>query len=256
MKKHLLAVKDIVQITGITKRTLHYYDKINLLKPTYITDNGYRLYDRDRLAQLQMILFLKEMDFSLKEIEDILKLTRPEQQQLLTQHSQTLWLKKQRLESIIAALDEYVSGKDIYNLHIFSDSSILPLQEQYAHEAKLIYGETGQYKQFEEKLGAIPPSEKANYFSTFEQNMENVFRKVATCMNQSPASDEVQQFITEWKRVLEQSVRCDAEMLTCIANTYKYDHRFNNYINQFSNEDLAAFLYDAITHYINQMQGN
>lgn len=41
MKKQLLTVKDIVQITGITKRTLQYYDKINLLKPIYLTDNGY-----------------------------------------------------------------------------------------------------------------------------------------------------------------------------------------------------------------------
>lgn len=49
-------------------------------------------------------------------------------------------------------MDEYVSGKDIYNLNIFNNSSILPLQEQYAHEAKFIYGETEKYKEFEEKL--------------------------------------------------------------------------------------------------------
>ncbi len=83
MKKQLLAVKDIVQITGITTRTLHYYDKINLLKPTCLTDNGYRLYDRNSLAKLQTILFLKELDFSLKEITGILKLSKEEQQQLL-----------------------------------------------------------------------------------------------------------------------------------------------------------------------------
>lgn len=70
MKKPLLAVKDIVQITGITTRTLHYYDKINLFKPTFFTEKGYRLYDRSSLEKLQTILFLKEMDFSLKEIAD------------------------------------------------------------------------------------------------------------------------------------------------------------------------------------------
>lgn len=252
MKKQLLAVKDIVQIIGITKRTLQYYDKINLLKPTHLTENGYRLYDRNSLAKLQMILFLKEMDFSLKEIADILKLTKEEQQQLLRKHNQTLLLKKQRLETIITALDEYISGKDIYNLSIFNNSSILPLQEQYAHEAKFIYGETEKYKEFEGKLNKLSPNEKVNLFSEFEQNMERVFRKIASCINQSPSSDEVQQLITEWKSYLEQSIVCDSEMLTCIANTYKFDNRFKNYINQFSNEDLAEFLYDAIIFHINR----
>ena len=63
MKKQFLTVKDIVQITGITKRTLQYYDKINLLKPIYLTENGYRLYDKNSLARLQMILFLKKWTF-------------------------------------------------------------------------------------------------------------------------------------------------------------------------------------------------
>ncbi len=122
MKKQFLTVKDIVQITGITKRTLQYYDKINLLKPIYLTENGYRLYDKNSLARLQMILFFKEMDFSLKEIAEVLKLTREEQLQLLKKHNQTLLLKKQHLETVITAVDEYVSGKDIYNLNIFNNS--------------------------------------------------------------------------------------------------------------------------------------
>ncbi len=99
MKKPLLAVKDIVQITGITKRTLHYYDRINLLKPTFIAENGYRLYGQDGLARLQTILFLKEMDFSLKEIEEILKLPKEGQQQLLRRHNQTLLLKKTKIRN-------------------------------------------------------------------------------------------------------------------------------------------------------------
>ncbi|PHE52964.1 MerR family transcriptional regulator [Bacillus pseudomycoides] len=228
MKKQLLTVKDIVQITGITKRTLQYYDKINLLKPIYLKENGYRIYDRNSLAKLQTILFFKEMDFSLKEIADILKLTRAEQQQLLKKHNQTLLL------------------------NIFNNSSISPLQEQYAHEAKFIYGETEKYKEFEAKLKKLSPSKKANLFSEFELNMEKVFRKIASCINQSPSSDEVQKLIVEWKSYLEQSIVCDSEMLICIANTYKFDNRFKNYINQFSNEDLAEFLYNDIIHYTNR----
>ncbi len=154
----------------------------------------------------------------------------------------------------MTALDEYVSGKDVYNLGVFKHSSILPLQKQYAHEAKLIYGDTKTYKEFEENLENLSPDEQASLFSEFEQNMESIFRKMATCVHQSPASDDVQQLITAWKSVLGQTIGCDSEMLTCIANTYKSDPRFQNYINQFSDENLAEFLYHAIMHHISQMK--
>ncbi|MCJ8012226.1 MerR family transcriptional regulator [Paenibacillus sp. KQZ6P-2] len=248
MKKPLLAVKDIVQITGITARTLHYYDRIHLFKPTHLTEKGYRLYDRSSLEKLQTILILKEMDFSLKEIADILKLTRQEQKQILKKQRQTLLLRKQRLENIMTALDEYVSGNDISNLQIFNSTSVLPLKEQYANEARFIYGETETYKEFNETLEKLSLDDKEERF----QSMEEIFKQIASCVDQDPSSDEVQRLIEEWKKNLMQFMTCDAEILACIANTYKFDARFKNYFNQYSNEDLADFLYSAIMHNINR----
>ncbi|GGF98938.1 transcriptional regulator [Paenibacillus albidus] len=248
MKKPLLAIKDIVQITGITGRTLHYYDRIHLFKPTHLTEKGYRLYDRSSLEKLQTILFLKELDFSLKEIAGILKLTRQEQKQILKKQRQTLLSRKQRLETIMVALDEYVSGNDISNLQIFSSSSVLPLKEQYANEARFIYGETETYKEFNETLEKLSLDDKEERF----QSMEEIFKQIASCVDQDPSSDEVQRLIEEWKKNLMQFMTCDAELLACIANTYKFDVRFKNYFNQYSNEDLADFLYDAIMHNINR----
>ncbi|MBD2866821.1 MerR family transcriptional regulator [Paenibacillus oceani] len=252
MKKRLLAVKDIVRITGITTRTLHYYDRIGLLKPIHLAENGYRLYDRSSLEKLQTILFLKEMDFSLKEIAAILKLTKNEQKQLLLEHGQTLRARKQRLETIMTALDEYVSGKDVYSLQLFNHSSVLSLKEQYANEAKFVYGETEGYIEFEGKLKGLSSGEKAELFSEFEQTMKGIFQKIASYIYQSPFSDEVQQLVVEWKNCLEQFMTCDSELLACIANTYKCDARFKNYINQYSNEDMAEFLSSAIMYHINQ----
>ncbi|WP_169082279.1 MerR family transcriptional regulator [Paenibacillus sp. PL91] len=248
MKKPLLAVKDIVQITGITGRTLHYYDRIDLFKPTHLTEKGYRLYDRSSLEKLQTILFLKELDFSLKEIADILKLTRQEQKQIIKKQRQTLLSRKQRLETIMVALEEYVSGKDISNLQIFNHSSVLPLNEQYANEARFIYGETETYKEFNETLEKLSLDDKEERF----QSMEEIFKQIAPCVYQEPSSDEVQRLIEEWKKILMQFMTCDAELLACMAHTYKFDARFKNYFNQYSNEDFADFLYSAIMHNINR----
>ncbi|MEK4207956.1 MerR family transcriptional regulator [Paenibacillus sp. FSL R5-0636] len=248
MKKPLLAVKDIVQITGITSRTLHYYDRIDLFKPTHLTEKGYRLYDRSSLEKLQTILFLKELDFPLKEIADILKLTRQEQNQILKKQRQTLFSRKQRLETIMVALEEYVSGNDISNLQIFNNSSVLPLKEQYANEARFIYGETEAYNVFNETLDKLSQDEKDERF----QSMEEVFKQIASCVDQHPSSDEVQRLIEEWKKNLMQFMPCDKELLACIADTYKFDVRFNNYFNQYSNEDFSDFLHSAIMHHISQ----
>ncbi|KOR89348.1 MerR family transcriptional regulator [Paenibacillus solani] len=248
MKKPLLAVKDLVQITGITARTLHYYDRIHLFKPTHLTEKGYRLYDRSSLEKLQTILFLKELDFSLKEIADILKLTRKEQKQILNNQSHILQSRIKRLETIKTAIDEYVSGKDIGSLHVFDSSSVLPLQEQYANEASFFYGKTEAYKEYNERLEKLSPDERVKLFS----NVEQVFKNIASNMNQSPSSAIVQRLIGEWRNNLEQLMTCDSNLLTCIADTYKYDIRMKNYINQYGNEDFADFLHSAIMHYISQ----
>ena len=66
-------VKDVSELTGISIRTLRYYDEINLLKPAKVTEAGYRLYDEDSLKKLRQIMFLREMDVSLSDIKVFMK---------------------------------------------------------------------------------------------------------------------------------------------------------------------------------------
>lgn len=251
MKTNFFTVKDIVRITGVTTRTLHFYDKINLLKPTRLLNNGYRTYRREDLERLQTILFLKEMDLSLKEISDIIQLSKEQQLQILQLHHQTLLAKQQRLGTIIDALEEYISGKEIVNLNIFNSSPILPLQEQYSREAKIVYGETEKYKEYEKNLEKFSDQEKENLSYEFASNMEKVFKKLANQIHNLPSSNQVQELIVEWKSYLEQNMSCDTEILKCIANTYKSDQRWKNYFNQFSDKDLREFVYQAIMYYCN-----
>lgn len=249
MKKQFLTVKDIVQITGITKRTLHYYDKINLLKPSHKSVNGYRFYDINDLENLQTILFFKEMDLTLKEISEIMRFSKQKQNKLLETHYKTLILKRQRLGTIINALEGYLSGEELFNLNIFNNSTITPLQEQYNREAKILYGETEKYKEYEKKLEKLTDDERAGLYYESEKNMEKIFKEIAKYINEPPSSKEVQKLIEKWKAQLEKYMVCDADILECIANTYKSDNRFKKYINQFSRQDLSNFLHQAIMYY-------
>ena len=67
------SISQVAKLTGVSIRTLQYYDEIGLLKPSELTASGYRLYDDDALQTLQQILFFKELGFSLKEINEFLK---------------------------------------------------------------------------------------------------------------------------------------------------------------------------------------
>ena len=63
----MMTVKQVSVLTGVSVRTLQFYDEIGLLKPTQMTESGYRLYDESALEVLQQILFFKELDFTLRK---------------------------------------------------------------------------------------------------------------------------------------------------------------------------------------------
>ena len=65
-------ISEVSRLSGVSRRTLQYYDEIGLLKPTEVTEAGYRLYDDEALATLQQILLYRELQFPLKEISRIL----------------------------------------------------------------------------------------------------------------------------------------------------------------------------------------
>ena len=99
-------VKEVSDLTGISVRTLHYYDEIGLLKPTKCSEAGYRLYDDKALELLQQILFFREFDMPLKEIKSIMDNPRLDKNQILTSQKKMLELKKERLQRLISSIDD------------------------------------------------------------------------------------------------------------------------------------------------------
>ena len=68
-----MKISDVAKLTGVTVRTLHYYDEIGLLKPGEVTEAGYRVYNDTDLEVLQQILFFRELDFPLEDIRKIMQ---------------------------------------------------------------------------------------------------------------------------------------------------------------------------------------
>lgn len=117
-------VKEISDLTGISVRTLHYYDEIGLLKPTGKSEAGYRLYDDKALERLQQILFFREFDIPLKEIKAVMDNPALERNQILQMQRKMLVAKKERMEYLIANIDSILSGGQFMDFKVFNKTEL------------------------------------------------------------------------------------------------------------------------------------
>ena len=143
-----MQIKEFAELTGVSVRTLHYYDEIGLLKPSEVdAQTGYRFYDENSLERMQEILFYRELDFSLKTIAEILSSPDYDKQQSLSRQRKLLLAKKERLEQLIMAIDSVEKGEGFMK----SKNEYEVLKSQYAKEAKQRWGNTAAYKEFEQR---------------------------------------------------------------------------------------------------------
>ncbi|WEG12358.1 MerR family transcriptional regulator [Pullulanibacillus sp. KACC 23026] len=105
----MYTVQEVARIAHTTVKTLHYYHKIGLLIPKQTTEAGYRLYGKQDLERLQQILFFKELDFPLKEIQQLLEGTVDREETLIQQKS-LLEQKMERLKGLIETIYSSIEG--------------------------------------------------------------------------------------------------------------------------------------------------
>lgn len=123
-------VKEISNITGISVRTLHYYDKIGLLKPTDKSNAGYRLYDDKALEQLQQILFFREFDIPLKEIKALMDNPALDRSYILQMQRKMLKTKINRLKHLVEGIDNILKGDNsIMDFQLFNRTEIEEIKE-------------------------------------------------------------------------------------------------------------------------------
>lgn len=148
-------VKQVSDLTGISVRALHYYDQIGLLKPSEITETGYRLYDDEALKTLQQILFFKELDMPLKEVKGIMSSPYFDKMQALKNQKKLLILKQKRLNGLIELINKTLKGEGTMNFNEFDMTEYYNVLEEFKteHEDKVIetYGSIDKYNEFIEK---------------------------------------------------------------------------------------------------------
>ena len=144
----MMTVNEVSKLTGVSIRTLQYYDKIGLLHPAEYTEAGYRLYDDAALETLQQILLFRELEFPLKDIKKIVGSPDFDRSKALEQQIELLTLKKEHLENLI----DLAKGLKLRGVrHLKFDAFDTRKIDEYAAQAKAAWGTTPAYKEFEQK---------------------------------------------------------------------------------------------------------
>ncbi|BAL00498.1 putative MerR family transcriptional regulator [Oscillibacter valericigenes Sjm18-20] len=117
-------VKEVSKLTGISARTLHYYDEIGLFPPSEKSEAGYRLYDDKALETLQQILLFREFDISLKEIKTVMENPSLDRNRILHMQREMLVAKKERMERLIASVDDALKGDSRMDFTVFTKTEI------------------------------------------------------------------------------------------------------------------------------------
>lgn len=117
-------VKEVSDVTGVSIRTLRYYDEIGLLKPTQLTDSGYRLYDNKSLEKLQQIMFFRELEIPLTDIKEMMMNSNYDKEQLLLAQKSLMENKRNRLNGLIELINDVMKGVNTMSFEAFNEKDV------------------------------------------------------------------------------------------------------------------------------------
>lgn len=238
-------VHEVSRLTGVSVRTLHHYDAIGLLKPSRVTQAGYRLYDDAALRRLQSILLFRELQFPLKQIKAILDSPGFHREEALRQQLEMLRLQRRRLDALIDLARETIeTGGETMDFSAFDRTEL----ERYAAEAKEKWGATDAYRESAEKTARRAAAGRDE--EALAAEMMQLFAGMGRLRAAPPASDAAQKAVQQLQAFITRHYyNCTPQILAGLGEMYAADERFRANIDAAGGEGTAAFAGRAIEIY-------
>lgn len=236
-------VKEVSKLTGVSVRTLHYYDSIGLLRPTQTTESGYRLYDDTALERLQSILLFRELQFPLKEIKTILDSPSFDRNRALEQQIELLRLRKEHIENLIdLARGIQMIGVKPLDFSAFDTRKI----DDYAAQAKAMWGTTPAYREFEQKSKNRSRETERH----LNEALMTIFQAFGTIRTQEPSGERPQQLVRQLQAfITENFYTCTPEILRSLGMMYAGGGSMTENIDHAGGTGTAAFAQRAIEYF-------
>lgn len=249
-------VSKLAKLSGVSARTLRYYDEIELLKPKRVNSNGYRIYGQAEITLLQQILFYREFEMSLDEIKQIVHSETFDVETALVNHLTHLNQKRNRLDELIETVEKSVQDvkgeikmTDQEKFEAFKKDKIAKNEEQYGEEIRKKYGED-VINQSNQKFAGMSETE----YKAFEEAVAELNQKLAEATKTSkPGSvlgQEVAKLHQEWIRSTWPAGHYDEQKHYNLSLMYVNDPRFKAYYEDIA-VGAAEFLHEALKIYLN-----
>lgn len=236
---HMKTVKDMSEISGISIRTLRYYDEIGLLKPTKLTNSGYRLYDNKALEKLQEIMFFRELEISLNDIKKIMENPNYDKEQVLLDQKRLLERKRNRLNGIIELINDVMKGVNTMSFEAFSnddikkmlDHTLSTMSKEILDEQIKKYGSEEKYREF---LSSGFENEQAvadliKWYGSKEKAMEAVLQSNGKTEEFNADQDENTKIYIQFMTAKqENNGQLAKEAVARLAENYKKMFRLDN----------------------------
>ena len=236
-------VKEVSHLTGVSMRTLHHYDAIGLLKPTQVTQAGYRLYDDAALGRLQTILLFRELEFPLKDIKAMLSASDFDPMAALDDQIRLLQLRREQLDRLIDHARQ-IQKTGVMNMDFKAyDTKKL---DAYAAEAKQRWGRTDAWKESQEKAKGKTREDQA----AEADGLMDIFRRLGQLREGDPVSPEAQALIAELQQyICDHYYNCPNQILFGLGQMYAAGDEMNENIDRAGGAGTGDFARRAITSY-------
>ena len=241
-------VKEVSKLTGVSVRALHHYDTIDLLKPTQVTEAGYRLYDDTALEKLYMILVFRELGLSLREIADILHAPDYDRNRVLEKQIALMQKRIGKLQDWIAL----AKGILLVGVNYMSFDGFDPKKmDEYSTQAKVLYGNTDAYKEFQQKSKNRTTQREKDLGA----QVMDLFAKLGKMRPCDPACKKAQDWAKELQEFFtENFYTCPPQILGSLAESYAGGGSMTENIDEVGGTGTGAFAKEVIDLYIEKLQ--
>jgi len=241
-------IQKLATLAGVSVRTLHYYDAIDLLKPSEVAENGYRHYTAEALDRLQQILFFRELKFPLERIKQILAAPDFNRTAMLEHQRELLQLERDRLDQVLQTVDKTLISisqqQPMQDEELYGGLSRQKIDE-YTEEARERWGNTKAFKQSQDRLKGCSKEQ----YAALAKESEELVQELADAMEHGFDSPEAQAAIDRnFQMINERFYDCSLEMFHNLAIMTTEDQRFADYYRRF-HPDLPEFRRKAVEFY-------
>ncbi|MDU7337529.1 MAG: MerR family transcriptional regulator [Clostridium sp.] len=234
-------VKQVSLLTGVSVRTLQFYDEIDLFKPSQVTDAGYRLYDDDSLVVLQQILFFKELDFTLKEIKEIMDKSTFNRLDAFKKQKTLIQMKRDRLNRLLSLLEKLEKGETVMDFKEFDMNDYFTALEEFKRTlTDAIVKKFGDLDKFDEMVSELKSNESKiaelaiqvygsveNYVKASEKNIEKFLQEEAETIDVAQLIDKTDYLTRMLTADLSKDVESD-EIQATVRELIDFCNQNNN----------------------------